>query len=413
MNEFNTKTESYLWGLIKKESKSPVAATKGGSKSGLVTQIISEFKDRTRSNISKWRDAGDLAYNIDDPRWFVLQDLYDNLMSDGHYMALRQIRMAAVTGNRFYIMDQDGNENDEVTQQLQTEWFYNLMEFWLDSIYRKYSVVELVDPVNMIWKPVPHRNICPQNQRIYFEVGGTQFINYSDPKFQRNMIYVESIHPYGIMNDIVPQLIWKRNAQQVWADLSEKFGIPLVAAETMHTDKKQLDQIQSALDDMGQAANAILPEGTKITIYDGSTKGDPHKIFMEQIKTTNDEMSKNIVGGTMVIDDGSSRSQSEVHERTLDDKIAEKDRRMIEFTVNNKLIPMLRMHGFKFNDNERFVFDRSESLTLKEHWEIVQGVLTTHEVDEQWISKTFNVPIVSKKQTSTPSSTKGLSANFQ
>jgi hypothetical protein len=87
---------------------------------------------------------------------------------------------------------------------------------------------------------------------------------------------------------------------------------------------------------------------------------------------------------------------------------------MIEFTVNNRLIPMLRMHGFRFNDNERFVFDRSEELSLKEHWEIVQGVLNSYEVDEQWISKTFNVPITGKKDTSAALSIQkgGLAANF-
>jgi hypothetical protein len=410
------KSQSYLWGLIRKETKSPTASTSSSKKSGVVAQIISEFKDQTRTNIQKWREAMQAAYDTDDPRWFPLQDLFDNLSTDGHLQALMQIRKAAVTGNRFYIMSADGSENEEATQQLQTEWFYNLMEYFLDSIYKKVSVIELFDPANMLWKPVPQRNICPQLQRIYMEVSGNKFINYADPKFQRNLIFTESIHHYGILNDIIPQLIWKRNAQQVWADLAERFGIPMITAETIATNKKQLDDIEDSLNKLGQAANAVLPEGTKVTIHDGSTKGDPHKIFMEQIKTTNDEMSKDMVGGTMVIDDGSSRSQSEVHERTLDKKIAEKDRRMIEFIVNNKLIPMLRMHGFKFNDKERFVFDRSESLSLKEHWEIVSEAATQFEFDQkgiEWIAKTFNVPVVGKKQNTQSNSGTGLTANFR
>lgn len=416
MSNFEVKSQSYLWGLIKHEVKSPLASTSSSAKKALISQIIGEFKDQTRSTIQKWRESMQVAYNIDDPRWFVLQDLYDNLSTDGHFKALQEIRKAAVTGNRFSIMAQDGSENEEATNQLETEWFYNLMEYFLESIYRKYAVVELVDPANMIWKLVPHRNVCPQLERIYFEVSGSKYITYTDPKFQRNLLSINNIHPYGLMNDIIPQLIWKRNAQQVWADLSERFGIPMVTAETITTDKKQLDEIQDSLDKLGQAASAVLPDGTKVVIHDGSTKGDPHKIFMEQIKVTNDEMSKPVVGGTMVIDDGSSRSQSEVHERTLDEKIAEKDRRMIEFIVNNKLIPMLRLHGFKFNDNERFVFDRSESLSLKEHWEIVSDAATQFEFDEkgiEWIAKTFNVPIIGKKQNPTPTPGAGLAANFR
>ena len=411
MEKYSTKSSSYLWGLFRNEVKSPVAAATS-KKGGVVSQVIGEFKDKTRSDIQKWRQALDIADNVDDPRWFVLQDMYDNLMADGHLNSLIQLRKAAVTSTRFSIVTDDGSENDEATKQLQTEWFYNLMEFILDSIYRKVTVIELADPALMAWKAVPQRNICPQLQRVYFEVSGNKHIVYSDPKFQRNILYIENIHPYGILNDIVPQLIWKRNAQQVWADLAERFGIPMVTAETISTDKPQLDKIEAALSNLGQAANAVLPEGTKVTIHDGSTKGDPHKIFKEQISVTNDEMSKQVVGGTMLVEEGSSKSQSEVHERTLDQKIAEKDRRMIEFTVNNKLIPMLRMHGFKFNENEHFEFDRTESLSLKEHWEIVEGVLNTHEVDDGWISKTFNVPIVGKKRNpTTPGS--GVSANFR
>ena len=57
------------------------------NKQDITTQIIREFKDQSRAEIKKWRDALHLATNVDDPRQYLLQDLYDNLESDGHFLA--------------------------------------------------------------------------------------------------------------------------------------------------------------------------------------------------------------------------------------------------------------------------------------------------------------------------------------
>jgi len=397
--EFTTTTKSYLYGLFKAESKAPMQKGGGGSSSSIVMQLTNEFSDRARADIQKWRDALEAADNPDDPRWSTLQDLYANLLTDGHLTAVINIRKAATLSNRFIVRDaKTGKDVPEQTALLKTEWFYKMMEHLLDSVFFKYTVMELVDPVTMRWELIPRRNCSPQRGLIYLEVAGSKGIPYTDPGFARNILELQSISPFGLLNNIIPQLIWKRNAQQTWADFSERFGIPLISAETTKTDKTSLDKIEKQVRALGQAAQAILPEGTKITIHDQAQKGDPHKVFLEQITVSNEEVSKAIVGGTMVVDSGSSRSQSEVHERTLDYKIAESDRRMVEFFVNGKLIPLLRTYGFKFTDTSAFEFDRTESLSLSAHWDIVNEALSFYDVDEEWVSTTFNFPITGKKQ---------------
>ncbi|SDC53029.1 phage portal protein family protein [Williamwhitmania taraxaci] len=418
--DFSTTSKSYLFGLFKAESKAPVK--RGNGDSSIIMQLTNEFSDRARVDIRKWRDALEAADNPDDPRWSTLQDLYANLLTDGHLTAVINLRKAATLSNRFIVRDaKTGKEVPELTTLLKTEWFYQMLEHLLDSVFFKYTVMELVDPVTMRWALIPRRNCAPQRGMVYFEVAGTKGVNYTDPAFSRNILSLESLSPYGLLNNIVPQLIWKRNAQQTWADFSERFGIPMISAETTKTDKPSLDKIEKQVRALGQAAQAILPEGTKITIHDQAQKGDPHKVFLEQISVSNAETSKAIVGGTMVVDSGSSRSQSEVHERTLDDKIAESDRRMVEFFVNGKLIPLLRTYGFKFTDTSVFEFDRTESLSLTAHWDIVYELLNYYEVDEEWVSTTFNVPIKGKRLAQpgalpsgkTPSAKAPFTANFQ
>jgi len=412
------QSKSYLWGLYKTE-KHPVSLASGQGASGIMVQLVKEFTDKTRSDIKKWRESMDATDDIDDPRWYLQQDLYDNLLTDGHLAAVINIRKAATMSRRSMVKDaKSGTEIPEQTAYFQTEWWYNMMEYLLDSVFRYYTVMELVDPTTNTWQLIPRRNCVPQTGMIYFEVAGNKGVNYTDPAFAKNVIELKSVSSkYGILNNIIPQLIWKRNAQQVWADFAERFGIPLISAETTRTDKLTIDKIQKGMKNLGQAAQAILPEGTKITIHDSVQKGDPHKVFLEQINLANDEISKNILGGTMVIDNGSSRSQSEVHERTLDEKIAESDRRMIEFFVNGKLIPLLRNWGFKFTDTSVFAFDRTESIGISDHWKIVNEALQSYEIDPDWVSNRFNFPIIGKKKTPTtpePGKPKAaFSANFQ
>ncbi len=403
-------TKKYLWGLFEK-STATANATKKQNTSVLST-LVQEMQDRSRAEIQTWRDALATAENPDNSRLVLLQDLYDNLMTDGHLMANILIRKSAVTSTRFFIQDKNGEEDKEATELFQTEWFFTLLNNMLDSVYKGYTVVELTSIEPIKFTEIPRRNIAPKLQRIYFEAMGEQFINYGMPEFENRILEINT-NTFGLLNDIIPQLIWKRNAQQTWADFSEKFGIPLVTVETLETNEKKLNELQNTLDDLGQGANAILPDGSKIQIHDGSTKGDPYSVFSEQIKTANAEISKRIVGGTMIADDGSSRSQSEVHERTLNEKIAEADRKLVEFTVNNKLMPMLIANGlYKFKEGDKFVFDRTQELTVKEHWEMINQAATYYDMDEDVLRKDFGLPIVGAKNLlSQP--TGGLTANFQ
>lgn len=407
-------SKSYLWGLFKSESKNTAPAK--GNDNAIVMQLAKEYTDRSRADIKKWRDAITAAENPDNPRWYLLQDLFENMRTDGHLMAVLNVRKSATMSTRFFIKDKKtGKELPEKTKLIETEWFYHIMEQVLDSIFYKYSLLELTNPVAYTWTTIPRRNIIPQRSMVVFEAGGDKGINFTDPAFAKNMLYHQCTEQFGLLNNIMHQLIWKRNTQQTWVDFSERFGIPFVSATTTRTTKAELDRIEANMRKLGQSMQAVLPEGTTITIHDQATKGDPYNVFKELIKLANDEISKAIIGGTMITDAGSSRSQSEVHERTLDDKITEGDRRMVEFFVNGKLMPLLNLWGFGFSENDVFAFDRSEQITMKDHWGIVQGALINYDIDEKWISNRFGIPIIGKKANPEPvfSQPKAFTENFR
>ena len=84
----------------------------------------------------------------------------------------------------------------------------------------------------------------------------------------------------------------------------------------------------------------------------------------------------------------------------MDFKISQADRRDISFNVNDELIPLLIAQGYSelSNDDVLEWIESKEEIDLQQYWNIVQGILQDHEVDPEWLSTTFNVPITGKKQ---------------
>lgn len=368
----------------------------------VVAQIITEFKDRNRAEIQKWQQALQLANNPEEPRLYALQDLYDNLQSDGHFISQMNLRKAATLCNDFSIVDKKtGDLNPEKAELFNTEWFYNFVGNALDCITKGYTLLELVDPTTMQFELIPRRNVIPTQKRILFEATGNGFLDYSIG-YERQLIQIGKPSDLGLLGDLCGQLIWKRNAQQSWAEFTEKYGQPLLTATTNKTADADLNKIEEMLMTLGEAARAVLPEGTTIDIkpFAGS---DSYQVYDKQIERINSEIGKPLTGGTMVSDNGSSRSQSEVHERNLDEKISAQDRKMIEFLVNGQLIPMMQSWGHPISvETDKFMYDPSFELSLKEHWEIVSSALDKFYIPEEWVSKTFRIPIDGVREPSQP-----------
>lgn len=384
----------------------------------IFNRIINSFKDQSRAGIAKWRNALAWAQNPANPRICQLQDLYDNLEADGHYIAQRDLRKAATTGYAFSIVNRKtGDIDEQKTAFFQSEWFFDFVDAVLDSIFKGFTLIELTDPKNINFEVIPRRNIVPRLGIVVREPYDQTGINFTRG-FEHTLIHVGKPSDLGIMADICGQLIWKRNAQQSWAEFTERFGMPLISATTNKTTRADIQQIDEMLAALGESARAVLPEGTTIAVtpFAGS---DAYRVYDAQIDRINAEISKPITGGTMVTDDGSSRSQSEVHERNLDDKLSEADRRMVAFVVNNQLMPMLAHWHHPVNPaTDYFQFDSSFELDLTQHWSIVNQMITQgYEVDEKWLAQTFNVPITGRREPSIDNSQlsihNSLYRNFQ
>lgn len=392
-SKYNTPTAS---------TSQPVAPS-----NDIVLKLAQEFQDRSRKDIKKWRSAITAAENPEDPRWYLLQDMIEDLILDSHLSSVIDVRKMATLNHRFYVIDTASNEQlEDQTKLLNKAWFYDFLEAILEAIFRKYSLVQLFKEGDQPKITViPRRNVCPQLKRVYLEVSGSSFIDYSQ---EGDVIEILHSSKFGLINTLAPNVIWKRNLMQSNAEFSERFGMPLITATT--ANKADVPRIDIALKNLGEAGTGVLPKGTEIQVHALANAGNPEKVYLDPAKFHDNQVSKCVIGSTTLVDEGANRAQTEVHEATLNDKLSAADKRTIVFAVNDKLFPVLQSLGFPFDNTKMaFQFDDTEDLSLTEQWKITAEALQTYELDEDIVKKTFNLPITGIKKTSN----KGLSENFQ
>ena len=160
-----------------------------------------------------------------------------------------------------------------------------------------------------------------------------------------------------------------------------------------------MDAVEQQLLSLAEASVGVFPEGTSIK-FDEANRTDAYNVYSKFIEQHTNEISSVMVGSNTLTENAANRSQTEVHERSLDFKISQADRRDIAFNVNDELIPLLIAHGYSqlSNDDVLEWVESKEEIDLNQYWTIVQGIMQDHEVETEWLSQTFNVPIVGKKQ---------------
>ena len=118
---------------------------------------------------------------------------------------------------------------------------------------------------------------------------------------------------------------------------------------TMNDEVK--NEVASWLKTMGTASYGVFPQFADIEIKEANNR-DAFNVFMKKIETVDSQLSILVNGQTMTTQDGSSRSQAEVHENTQDE-LTEADLRNVVHWLNDNLVPVLRNAGYDIKDTER------------------------------------------------------------
>lgn len=369
----------------------------------MLIELAVKTQNLTKKDIGTWRQAWQMAINVENPQRARLYDVYTDVDIDLHLTGAIGQRKSMVLKKAFRLVDKNGREKPEATEILEAEWFKDFAGLVLDSRYWGHSLIQFGDITTVAGKRkfdnvslVPRKHVMPEYGLLLREVGDEpkKGISYRDGKIAQWCIEAGKTHDLGLLLKCAPQALSKKNMLAFWDTFGEMFGMPIRIGKTISRDQKEISKVEKMLSDMGAAAWGLFPEGTEIDIKE-SSRGDAFNVYDKRIERANNEMSKGILNQTMTIDDGASLSQSQVHLDVFEN-VVEADADFLRDTINNRLLPFMTMHGFAV-EGLMFNWDESVEYTPQQQINIETMLINGgYEIDPKyWIEK-YNIPVTGK-----------------
>ncbi|HMQ77127.1 MAG TPA: DUF935 family protein [Flavobacteriales bacterium] len=359
-------------------------------------------------DVGDWQQAVNSARNELLPRRKALYELYDNLVLDAHLAAVMAKRTMNVTNKRL-VWQQEGAGDALLhainTDVLRTPWFMHFVEGSMSVVSHGSTVLELRPEAGRVaaCDILPRANVVPEFGYIAADAAAIQtpWIHYrTDPYYSTYLVEVGRPRDLGALVIALPYVLWKRGSLGDWAQYAELFGMPFRVGQYDPWDEATRTKLNTALSEMGGAGYAVIPKGTTVEFHTPSTGGSNQgALYKDLVELCNAEISKLFLGQTMTTDQGSSRSQGEVHKEVEQD-ITLADMRRVEFLLNWELRPRLIKLGYPLQGGE-FQFDQTRNLPLETRIDLdikVAQQLGGQVPDRYWYD-TYGVPMPGKGDT--------------
>ena len=373
----------------------------------LTADLMLQTDSLTKKDIGMWRQAWQQAISVEDPKRSLLYDIYADCMVDGHLLGAIGQRKGMVLCSDFRLVGKNGKEVEEGTSLLRKQWFLDFCDLALDSRLYGHSLIQFGDIVQTDdgltfenVELVPRKHVCPEHGVLlrYPSDDWRGGISYRDGDISQWCVEVGKPKDLGLLLACAQHCISKKNMLGFWDRFGEIFGAPMRIAKATTTDDKERQKIEDALDNMGNAFWGLFPDGTEIDIKE-SSRGDAYNVYDKRVDRCNSEISKCILNQTMTIDSGSSLSQSETHLEVFENVI-KADKTMLANTVNDKLLPFMRMHGFKVG-GLRFEWNDADTFSPSEQREMERIILEYYKVDPQYFIDKYNIQITGEREAKT------------
>ncbi len=371
----------------------------------MLIDLAIRTKQLTAKDIEYWRHSQQMAISYENPKRNRLLAAYDDAMLDNHlFGAIRNRKSKVLHKSYMWIDDTTGKVDEELTKLFQASWFKKFLSLSLEATYWGHSLIQFGDLQTVNGKLgfskvslVLREHVIPEYHRIVREPmdAWMQGMDYTLPPLSDWCIEIGDPYELGLLLKVCPHTISKKNMLAFWDKFGEIFGMPIRIGTTNTTDPKERSGIEMMLEDMGAAAWGLFPDGTEIKI-EGNSQSDSWMVYDKRIERANSEMSKAILGETMTMDNGSSKSQSETHADELMSLIKD-DTDDLRDIVNDKLTPFLIKKGFNLT-NRRFIYDESIELEPKVLVEIEKLCVENFEVDPVYFTDKYKIPITGPKK---------------
>ena len=323
-----------------------IATLKPERKKRLSEQLTNAPVDRVTMQMNNLRHAIDEALDVNNPSINNLILYYDNAMRDSHVRSQVTVAKNMVLASPFAI-GRDGSDDTEAIKLLKRPWFEKFIGYSIDAELYGYSLIEFGEIKNGEFqdcKIFPRRHIKPRSRMVLANPGDMAGFFYGDKLNDFYLVEVGDIESLGTLELVCREVIWKNFARVDWSAASERFGMPFVFMKTRLDDDAEVQKRARMLANMGTKGWAIGDLDDELSFVETS-KSDFYKIYAENAKYCDEQISKLINGQTGTSDEKAFVGSSEVHERILDNYTDSRLRRITN-VVNYELIPFLTHHGY-------------------------------------------------------------------
>jgi hypothetical protein len=359
-----------------------------------ITKVTNLMVDVIRRQRRLWRkEIDDLTaaryakYNAEIPRNWMMQELYEDVMMDGHLTGITENRTLRTT-NKTYVFTIDGKTDDKLTEFIKDkEWFEFAKSEAHNSTYVGENVIWITDYAKGEIKGIdiiPRYLLCPEKKVILYDINATKGIDYSQID---DILLPARFYSVGGLLEKAAVYSWGS-----WDEFEELFGIPIRIAKIASQSETVKNEVAGWLEEMGSAPYAVFPIGTEVDIKENS-KTDSFNVFYKKIEALDKEMSKLVLHQTMTTENGSSKAQGGVHENTLGELIKADEKKMLAF-LNNKLVPAMRKLGYNIPENAKIGIETTKDTKAQI---AVDGVLMQngYVLKQTYLEQTYGVEIES------------------
>lgn len=325
----------------------------------LIPKLNPAKPNRISLDLEILKQAVDIARNVNFPNRQKLYLIYGLISKDSHLASQMRTAIQSVLQSDFTVRNHNGTPDKEAAELLHTTWFNDFCKLMLEAEFWGHSLVEFsqlndagrFEHVQLI----PREHVIPEKGIVTIRPGQNTGIEYRNSIDKWALIEHGKRNDLGILELCAKEVITKNYARTDWSQASERYGMPLLKIKTDTADDKEVARYEEMAQNFASAGYVILSHDDDADFVQVK-ETDYYKIYLENIKLCDEQISKIINGQTMTSDNGSSYSQANVHERVLNSYTRARMAEM-ENMINRKLIPFLQKHGYPLSpEKHRFVY---------------------------------------------------------
>lgn len=352
---------------------------------------------RSKQEIEDFKNALLTAENEYQPNRYLLYKLFNDVVLDGHLSAVIQQRKNLTLCKKFKVINQAGKEDEALSKILQAKWFYDFVDYSLDSLFWGYSLIQFDALDKDCFKQVelvPRIYVKPEKHIVVKDWAHWDGLDYLEEPYKDWVVGVGKPKDLGLLVKASPLAIWKKNAMGAWSDYQMIFGAPFRTLKIDNvTDKATMAAAEKMMQKMGHAAYGIFQTNDLFELHQQG-KTDAFEVYNQLIERCNSEMSKLILLQTGTTAEKSFVGSAEVHERILGD-VSKNDAHFIESVLNYQLVPMMENLGVNFKGC-RISADTKEEMTPLEQIQVDDVLLKYFDIDPKDIEETYGRAVVKK-----------------